>query len=119
MFWSFLSVLIVHIGESIITLGFVIYRSKELQFGAAIAEIKEQLTEEMLPITYSGLVIIAYVYEILHHQDECEDFQMTSDGEPYSHCFPKESSVVLGLASILGWFHLLKYLKGTQIGGSL
>ena len=117
MFWSFLSVLIVHIGESVVTLIFVLSRSKQLQFGLAVSELTKQLSEEALPATYSGLIITAYAHNTRHPQEECPDFQING-GKEYTHCFDKEASVILGVASILGWYHLLRYLKGTKIGGA-
>ena len=77
MLWSFLSVLVVHIGESVITFGYVIFHSSNLAAGLAISEFKEQLSEELLPTSYSGLVIAAYVTNKVCSLDECPEFQMS------------------------------------------
>ena len=95
MVWSLLSVLVVHIGESVATLGYVAFYVTQLDTGLAISEFTKQLGEELLPMSYSGLVIAAYAINKVNNLDECPEFQI-NDSDPYSHCFCKESSVLLG-----------------------
>ena len=118
MFWSLLSVLVVHIGESVATLGYVSVRSTQLETGLAISEFTKQFGEELLPMSYSGLVIAAYAINNVSSLDECPEFQMHLQ-DAYSHCFCKESSILLGVASLLGWTHLLKVMKGRDRFGGL
>jgi len=127
MFWSFLSVLIVHAGETIATISVLLVESRGLLHRVRVAEIQKQLWEEVLPVTYATVVIVAYAINEANQdsQDTCPDFQKTTDGSnisflgatKYNHCFCKEASILLGVASVLGWGHFLDSLTGSEIGG--
>ena len=126
IFWSFLSVLIVHWGETTASICTVaISGCKTQTFKETFAQIRLQIWEELLPFIYGLLVIAAYTVNAADDLNECPDFQQTNDGSEisfvsstsYNHCFTKEASVLLGCASVLGWGHFLQYLKGTQLGG--
>jgi len=127
MFWSFLSVLIIHAGETTATLGVLLYNSRRRPWRDIFSEIQSQLREEVLPFTYAGLVVVAFIINEANQdiQDTCPDFQKAADGanisfignDEYNHCFCKEASILLGCASAVGWWHFLNHLKGSKLVG--
>ena len=127
MFWSFLSVLIIHAGETAATLGILVYNSRLRSCRVIFSEIQSQLWEEVIPFTYAGLVVLAFIANQTNQdiQDTCPDFQKAADGanisfignDEYNHCFCKEASILLGCASAVGWWHFLNHLKGSKLVG--
>ena len=127
MFWSFLSVLIVHAFETIATLAAVLVKSRRRSWRDIFSEIQSQLLEEVLPTAYAVTVIVAYTINEANQdiQETCPDFQKAADGanisflgnDEYNYCFCKEASILLGCASILGWGHFLHHLKGSKLAG--